>query len=112
MEKIITIVGRQVRFKSTASFLYKYKAQFGRNALADLLNLQGAVDGEGNLKNADDLDLEVLYNVVWVLAKTADSTIPPVEEWLDTFEEFPIVEVFPQLMDMITKSISPSNKKK
>ena len=43
MEKILTIDGRQVKFKSTGAFLLRYKAQFGRDALQDILKLQGAM---------------------------------------------------------------------
>ena len=33
-----------------------------------------------------ELDTEVIYNIIWVLAKTADKTIPPLIEWLDEFD--------------------------
>ena len=61
MEKILNIDGRDVKFKSTASFLLRYKMQFQRDGLKDLMKLQGAVDFETKkLNGIEKLDLEVL----------------------------------------------------
>ncbi len=105
MEKILTIDGRQVKFKSTGAFLLRYKAQFGRDALQDILRIQSAIDNKGRIKNIDTLDLEVFYNLIWTLAKTADPSIPPPLEWLDTFGEFPLVEIVPEVIDLIFSSL-------
>ena len=112
MEKILTIDGRQVRFKSTGAFLLRYKAQFGRDAIQDILRLQSAIDGKGQIKNIDTLDLEVFYNLVWTLAKTADPSIPPPMEWLDSFSEFPLMDIIPELMDMIFSCLSTTVQSK
>jgi hypothetical protein len=101
MQKILTIDGRQVKFKSTGAFLLRYKAQFGRDAIQDILRLQSAIDNKGQIKNIDTLDLEVFYNLIWTLAKTADPSIPPPLEWLDEFSEFPLMDILPEVMDMI-----------
>ena len=105
MEKMLTIDGRQVRFKSTGAFLLRYKAQFGRDALQDILKLQGAIDNKSQIKNIDALDLEVFYNLVWTLAKTADPSIPPPLEWLDEFSEFPLMDIIPEIIDLIFSSL-------
>ena len=42
MEKTIIIEGRQVKFKSTAATMLRYKAQFGRDMLRDFSILQAA----------------------------------------------------------------------
>lgn len=105
MEKILTIDGRQVKFKSTGAFLLRYKAQFGRDALQDILRIQSAIDNKGRIKNIDTLDLEVFYNLIWTLAKTADPSIPPPLEWLDTFGEFPLAEIVPEVIDLIFSSL-------
>lgn len=115
MERILTIDGRQVKFKSTGAFLLKYKAQFQRDALKDILKLQNTIDPETNeMKDIEALDLEVFYNLIWVLAKTADPNLQPPEEWLDTFSEFPLMDIVPQVMDMILSCITStvSSKKK
>jgi hypothetical protein len=101
MEKILTIDGRQVKFKSTGAFLLRYKAQFGRDALQDIFKLQNAINSDGQLADVNALDLEVIYDLVWTLAKTANPDILPPFEWLDSFSEFPLAEIVPEITDMI-----------
>jgi len=105
MEKVLIIDGRQVRFKSTGAFLLRYKAQFGRDAIQDIFKLEGAFKGN-EIANVDVLDLEIFFNLAWTLAKTADPTIPPPMEWLDGFSEFPIMDIIPEISDMIFSSIT------
>lgn len=112
MEKVLTIDGRQVRFKSTGAFLLRYKAQFGRDALQDILRLQSAIDSKGQIKNIDTLDLEVFYNLIWTLAKTADPNILPPLEWLDTFSAFPLMDIIPEIVDMIFSCLSSTAESK
>ena len=112
MEKILTIDGRQVRFKSTGAFLLRYKAQFGRDALQDILRIQSAIDNKGRIKNIDTLDLEVFYNLIWTLAKTADPSIPPPLEWLDEFSEFPLMDIIPEIVDMIFSCLTSTVESK
>ncbi len=77
MEKILNIDGRNVKFKSTGGYLLRYKAQFNRDAIQDIFKLANAINEDtGKIINIDALDLEVFYNLVWTLAKTADPTIP------------------------------------
>lgn len=112
MEKTLTIDGRQVAFKSTGAFMLRYKAQFGRDAVQDLFKLQQAIDADGQIADVSALDLEVFYNLVWTLAKTADPAIPPPLEWLDTFSEFPLIDIIPDVMDMMFSSLTVSAKSK
>lgn len=112
MEKTLIIDGRQVRFRSTGAFLLRYKAQFGRDAFADVMRLADAIDeNTGELKNLDAFDLEVFYNLVWTLAKTADPTLPDPMMWLDTFAEFPLFEILPEVQDMILSSVKSTKKR-
>lgn len=115
MEKIITIDGRQVKFKSTAAYLLRYKAQFGRDAMQDLFKLHKAIDKKTKeIKDLSALDLQIFFDMVWTLAKTADPALPPPMEWLDTFSSFPLIEHLPEWMDMIQNSFQGSvdSKKK
>lgn len=106
MEKIIKIDGKDVVFKSTGSAPLRYKMQFKRDFFADILKMQ---DIENNLEK---IDLEILYNIAWIFAKIADPTIPPPLEWLDSFDSFPIIDVIPQIQDLLLSSLRTINKKK
>jgi hypothetical protein len=110
MEKILTIDGRQVKFKSTGAFLMRYKAQFGRDALKDIYKMQKAVNsGNGAI---DSVDLEIFLNLVWTLAKTADSSIDPPMEWLDTFETFPLFDIMSEIINLIFSCLFPEVESK
>ena len=123
MEKVLVIDGRQVRFKSTGAFLLRYKAQFQRDALVDVYKMENAYGEETYeengktltrviVKDVNAIDLEILYNLIWTLAKTADANILPPMEWLDTFEAFPLNDIFPELMEMLRSCLSPTAESK
>lgn len=127
MEKIISVGEYKFPVKSTAASLLSYRRNFGRDGMKDLLALvKGAGKGAAK-KKADEValeafvdsafEIETLYRFIWVFAKAADSTILPMEEWLDTFEvsalDF-VSEVFPQVSDLLFSmtqtSVNPRKK--
>lgn len=118
MEKTLTIDGKQVRFKSTGATALRYKAQFQSDYLVDiikLLQLQKVVfylnNSESNRsQDFDGVDFETVYNITWVLAKTADPSIPDPIAWLDQFEEFPLDYIIGELTELITSSIQSKKK--
>lgn len=114
MEKILTIDGRQVRFKSTGAFLLRYKAQFHKDALKDIYKLQNAINEDNTIKDIDALDVEVFYNLIWTLAKTAEPSIKPPMDWLDEFNTFPLMEIIPELTELVFESLGATadSKKK
>ena len=117
MEKTVYIDEKPVRLKSTAALPKRYKAQFRRDYFADLLKI-AKVFGSGAKKRADlrtisfdDLnhfDMDVLYDIVWTMAKSADRTIPDPMEWLDGFETFPLKELLPEIKDLLENSMQLS----
>lgn len=129
MEKILNIDGRPVKFKSTGAFLLRYKAQFRRDPLRDIYKLNEAIEevtetkideetGQEitvksiQIKEIDALDMEVFYNLIWTLAKTADKSILPPIEWLDTFDSFVLVDILPEVSDMIFENMGASVQSK
>jgi hypothetical protein len=111
MEKTLTIDGKHVTFKSTGAFLLRYKAQFGRDALGDLMKMAKASEDIENTTELSTLDLTPFLHIIWTLAKTADPSIPDPFAWLDSFDEFPLLEILPELQDMVTATLQGSKKK-
>jgi hypothetical protein len=117
MEKTIEISGQQVKFKSSGAIPKRYKMQFGRDFFKDLISLgvmnqeTGELTEAKQLELASRIDFDVFFDIAWTLAKTADSNISDPLSWLDGFDEFPIMEIIPELQDMIASSISSSKKK-
>lgn len=120
MEKTIYIDEKTVKLKSTAALPKRYKAQFGRDYFADLMKV-AKVFGRGTKRNfgiqdisfasLDHMDMEVFYDIIWTMAKTADRTIPDPLEWLDGFEVFPLNEIIGEVKDLLTDTM-PTTKKK
>lgn len=114
MEKTVTIDGKEVRFKSNGATPLKYKMQFRKDFFAEILKLNKL----GKLKNIDEmdddvlsaLDFEVFYNIAWTFAKTADSSVPDPETWLESFDQFPIFDFISELQEMIMANIQSKKK--
>lgn len=113
MEKIITIDGQEVKFKSTGATPLRYKAQFGEDffsAIAELGSVGKLTGKKANIEDLKKVNFDTLYNICWVLAKTADKEIPTPMEWLDGFDSFPIMDILPELTELITSSIEAKKK--
>lgn len=106
MEKTLTIDGREVRFKATAATMIRYKAEFGREYIADM----SAMERFAKEPDMESLDLTPFYRVVWVLAKTADPDIPDMMTWLDGFSEFPVVSIFADLKELVALNMRVDRK--
>ena len=104
MEKTIKVGGMEYKMKSTAANLLKYKAQFGRDLLADVEKMQKAQNKDGTW-NFGAIDLEVMYDMVWLLIKAANPEIPAPMEWLDSLDTFPIKEAATEAMTLYVESM-------
>lgn len=128
MEKTLTICGRDVTFKATGGLPYRYKSQFGREYIQDLILIEQSVSNikeppKNSTKAAQQAyelatayaltgaSLEMMYNILWCMAKTADDSIPDPQRWLDSFETFSVFDVWPQLEDIVSANmeIAPKN---
>lgn len=95
----------------------RYKAQFGKDYFKEILKMlplakmKKKKKEDLDVKDLEVLDFEVFYNVAWVMAKTADPSTPEPLEWLASFEEFPIIEVFVEIQDLMNATLQTSKKK-
>ncbi len=106
---MIKIGDKEVALRTTGATLLRYKMQFGKDLLTELIKLDSAYQN-GELQ-AEKLDFEMFFNILWVMAKTATPDIKPPLEWLDEFEEFPIMEILPEVMVLLTNLMRTSKKK-
>ena len=97
MEKIISIGGRDVGFKATASTTRRYRQKFNRDLFRDIESLVPKTNDQ--MLSADDL--ECFMNIAYIMAWQYDNLIPAdPDEWLDQFEMFDIYYVLPQLIEL------------
>ena len=102
MEKTITISGKEVRFRSSATVPRLYRIKFKRDIFKDLSKLEKSY--KGKTQEGEELqieDLEIFENVAYIMAYHADHSIPgTIDEWLDQFEMFSIYEVLPEILEL------------
>lgn len=116
MEKIINIGGVDVRLISTAATPLLYKKQFKTSFMTDLMLLSKAFQNGADISKMSynqirNVDLDIFYNFVWVLAKGADKNIEPPLEWFAKFGEFDLEEVTTDVMELLVSSIGGTKKK-
>ena len=116
IEKMITVSGKEVKFRSSATVPRLYRIKFGRDIFKDLAKLEKSY--REKQEDGDDLqieDLEIFENVAYIMAWHADPAIPgTIDEWLEQFEMFSIYEVLPEILqlwgtNMITDAESKKN---
>lgn len=118
MEKTLTIDGKEVPFRSSGAITKRYKAQFQRDFFADLAGMGTSfinkdfskMDELESLEILRQINFDLFLDIAWVFAKTADPSIPEPIAWLDRFDEFPIVEVMPELQDLLASTIGTKKK--
>lgn len=106
MEKTLLIDGKNIRFKCTAGTLIRYRNQFNREFLADVAKLKN-INVTNNMMSG--FLLSPFYDIVWIMAKTADDSIPDQLTWYDSFDEFPIFDVFPKLQELLIAALKTKN---
>lgn len=98
MERIITIGGKSVPFKATASTIRRYRQSTGRGFLEDIRELMDAMQSPAGLSGAN---LDIFLDIAYIMAKQADPAIPAdPDEWLDQFDMFSIYEIMPELVEL------------
>ena len=111
MDKVLTIDGREVGFRVTASTPMRYRHRFTRDIFDDLLDMKNEyISGQGFSSKS----LESFEYLAYIMAKQYDPSIPETpEDWLETFSLFSIMEILPKLLDLWTQNeITTSTAKK
>lgn len=117
MDKIISIDGKEVKFRATARTPRLYRVLIGRDMIQDMNKLMKAY--ERKKKDDDDLDiidLQIFEDVAYAMARHAnpDMEEKTADEWLDKFDMFSIYEVLPHILELWalnTKQTSRPKKK-
>ncbi len=113
MEKTLNIDGKDVKFKSTAGTLMRYRMNFGRDLIKDIAKLEKRYKSvESGEDEFEIYDLEMFEKIAWSMAKTADNNIKDIENWLDEFESFSIMVILPEIMDLLIANMKQEQESK
>ena len=117
MDKIITIDGKDVKFRATARTPRLYRVLVGRDMIVDMNKLRKAWDRKSDEGDELDIvDLQIFEDTAYVMARHADPEMEArtADEWLDSFDMFSIYEVLPEILKLWavnTKTTSTAKKK-
>ena len=142
MEKIVKIGKQEVRLNNNMAWTMEYRDQFGKDILPAIMPLLASmiegvstVMAEASETNemttasiAEALEgrsmdillpmfqaefVDLVINVTWSMAKTADENIEPPKSWVRQFDSFPLDVVGPIIFDMVLKGfVSSKNLKR
>ena len=113
MEKVLIINDKEIKMKSTAGPLMRYRNNFGRDLIKDMVRLQDKLKKVNNQgEQFEIVDLDLFEKIAWCMAKTADNNIPDIEHWLDNFETFDIMKVLPEIMQLLVDNLNQENESK
>lgn len=121
MEQTLTIDKKQVTFRKSGATMLAYKRQTGREFFSDLSEFLNCVNRDkngnivmnGNIPDVDmaKFDIEYMYQMLYVMAKSADKTIPAdILDWLDSFDEFDVIGTFVKLLPMLSAEMAVDEK--
>ena len=142
MEKIVKIGNQEVKLNNNMAWTMEYRDQFGKDILPVIMPLlasmiegvstvvaEASETGELTTTNiAEALEgramevllpmfqaefVDLVINVTWSMAKTADESIEPPKRWIRQFDSFPLDEAGPVIFDMVLKGfVSSKNLKR
>ena len=110
MKKIIKIEDKKIEFESNGRTLRMYRMYFKSDFLQDIMKLNKEVNNDDIL---GDFDYTLIENIAWICAKTADESIPEIEEWLEQFDSpLSLMMKSNDIIDCVMSSIKPTIKPK
>ena len=105
--KTLTIDGKEVKFKASASIPRIYRIKFRRDLFVDLQKLSESVKEKGKNEEDEDSsipidDLEMFENIAYTMAKHANPKEVPddIMDWLDEFNTFSIYKILPTILEL------------
>lgn len=104
MEKTITIGEKKYKQKACAKNLIIYRDQFNEDMMKAVGMMQGS--GVNGVILIDRLDGLRLMRLVWTMQKTAEPETPDFDTWVEGIDEFPVVDVYTDIIDLLTKNVT------
>lgn len=137
IKKININKSQSIELSSSLGWLIIYREQFGHDILPDIMPIiesglttavkvmQNSDEGEVSIiDNLDDtiltdafislsgLEFTTMLNIIWAMAKKADSDIESPEDFYDRFETLPLDNILPVVIKMIINSMVSSKNAK
>ncbi len=140
MEKIIKIGNKEVKLDNNMAWAMEYRDQFGKDIvpvimplIATIIEATAVVVSESDKNGlsvksvADSIQgrameillplyqvefVDIVLNITWSMAKVADDSIDPPKKWIRQFDTFPVDEVGPEVLNLVTTGAMSSKNVK
>lgn len=96
-EKTVKIGAVEVPMKTSAYTPILYSNLFNGNIFAEMNDI---ITSAGKTGSVPFEKVTILYKLAYCMAKQADDTLPPIEEWLDQFDIYDIPEIAGELISL------------
>lgn len=107
MEKIIDINGKKLKLVVNGSTPLVFNSITGKDYFAELVKVE-----EGLLTDQKQANTKSLYELIYVMSRTADENIGDMMEFYASFEDgFPLFDVFQDVYDLLVENMQTSQKK-
>ena len=95
--KTVKIGDKEVLLKASGYTPLLYSNLFGANIFAEM---QSIVESAATTGKVPFDKVIILYQLAYCMAKHADDSIPPIEEWLDQFDPYDIPAVAGDMIEL------------
>lgn len=96
-EKIVKIGDVDVALKTSAYTPVLYSNLFGQNIFTEMQDIITTAGEQGTIPFSK---VTVLYKLAYCMAKHADNSIKPFNEWLEQFDVYDIPEIAGDLIEL------------
>ena len=109
MRKTVTICGKTLALENNALLPRQYRKEFGRDMMVDMRKM-----AEGYQKDPDNVNMEVLENVTWLMLRAAGNDVgDSVEEWLASLDDsLSVYLAMPDVVALWIKGLKTTAKPK
>lgn len=109
MERVFEVEGKNLGVKCSAGTVRSYRNLLGRDLIKDMVDLEKELI---ETKTLDSASAEIAENVVYLMAKEYDESIPAMNEWLSRFSPYFVFNVVAQVIYMWRENLKTINESK
>lgn len=109
MERVFEVENQKLGVKCSAGTVRTYRNLFARDLIQDMVSLEKELV-ETKTLNAESA--EIAENVIYLMAKEYDDTIPAMNEWLSGFSPYFVFNVVAQVIYMWRENLQTINTSK
>ena len=109
MERVFEVENQKLGVKCSAGTVRTYRNLFARDLIQDMVSLEKELV-ETKTLNAESA--EIAENVIYLMAKEYDDTIPAMNEWLSGFSPYFVFNVVAQVIYLWRENLQTINTSK